>query len=132
MRRAAGTAAPMPIPEMKRPMRIGTSVVLNPMRSSPTTLIADAEEHDLAGVAAVGERCDQHLREEPGDEPDADDHADGGFADPVLVAVVVDDGEQHAVARCQAGHQPAERDEQHPWRRRRALHVITSVAIGAG
>ena len=40
MRRAAGTAAPIPMPEMNRPMRIGVSVVLNPISSRPTTLIA--------------------------------------------------------------------------------------------
>jgi hypothetical protein len=40
MRRAAGTAAPIPIPEMNRPIRIGVSVVLNPISRSPTTLIA--------------------------------------------------------------------------------------------
>ncbi len=40
IRRAAGIAAPMPMPEMNRPMRIGVSVVLNPISSRPTTLIA--------------------------------------------------------------------------------------------
>ncbi len=32
-------AAPMPTPEMTRPIRIGASVVLNPISSRPTTLM---------------------------------------------------------------------------------------------
>jgi len=38
MRRAAGMAAPMPIPEITRPIRMGVSVVLNPISSRPITL----------------------------------------------------------------------------------------------
>ena len=40
MRRAAGTAAPMPMPEMNRPIRIGVNVVLNPISRRPMTLTA--------------------------------------------------------------------------------------------
>ena len=81
------------------------------------------EQHDSPRMAAVGERGDEHLRQERGDEPDPDDDTDRRFADAVLVAVVVDDREQHAVAGGEAGHEPAERDEQHPRRRCRALDV---------
>ena len=65
-----------------------------------------ADQHDPAGVATVGERRDQQLRQEPGEEADADHDADRGLADAVLVAVVVDDREQHAVAGGEAAISP--------------------------
>ena len=75
---------------------------------------ADAGEHQLAGVATVGQRGDQHLGEEPGEEADADHCAEGALADPVLVADVVEHREQRPVAhRQQAEHEP-ERHEHRP------------------
>ena len=38
MRLIAGAAAPMPIPEMKRPTRMGTSEVPNAIKTRPRTL----------------------------------------------------------------------------------------------
>ena len=80
----------------------------------PDDVDGDAGEHQLAGVAAVGERGDQHLGEEPGEEADADHRAEGALADPVLVADVVEHREQRPVAhRQQAEHEP-ERHEHGP------------------
>ena len=42
-------------------------------------------EHELPGVAPVGQRGDQQLGQEAGEEPDPDDRAERRLADPVLV-----------------------------------------------
>ena len=89
-----------------------------PHQQQPDDVDADAEQYDVSRMATVGERGDQHLRQERRDEAETDDEADRGFADAVLVAVVVDDREQDAVARSQTGHQAAEREEQRVRRRR--------------
>ena len=102
---------------MNRPIRIGVSVVLNPISSSPTTLMPTPNSTTLRAWPRSASGAISDLREERSDEADADDDADRCFVDAVLVAVVVDDREQHAVAGGEAGHQPAERNEDH--RRRR-------------
>ena len=117
MRRTAGAAAPTPMPAMKRPRRIGSERGAHRHQDEAGDVDEHADQHDEAGVAAVGVGGDQQLGEEPGEEPEPDDHADRRLADAVLVAVVVDDREQHAVAGGEAGHQPAEREEHEPGRR---------------
>ncbi len=49
-------------------------------------------------MAAIGERGDDDLGDEPGDEADTDDATERRFADAVLVAEVVEQGEQDAIA----------------------------------
>ena len=45
-----------------------------------------AGQHEGPGVAAVGQRGDQHLGQEAGEEADADDRAEGALVDAVGVA----------------------------------------------
>ena len=52
----------------------------------------------MPGVTAVGDRGEEHLRQEAGEEPDPDDQAEPAGGDAVLVAEVVEHGEHHAVA----------------------------------
>jgi hypothetical protein len=55
-------------------------------------------DHDQApGVAAVGHGGNGHRCQEAGEEPQADDNSQGAFADAVLVAVVVEQREQHTM-----------------------------------
>ena len=65
-----------------------------------------------AGVAAVGERGDQRLGDERGDEADGHDQPQPRAPDPVVVTEVVEHREHHAVA---GGHQRGQQPErQHP------------------
>ena len=73
---------------------------------------ADTEQHQLSGMPAVGAWRDQDLREEAGEEADSDDGAEQGLTDAVLVAVVVEHREQHAVAGTHRARDQAERDDQ--------------------
>ena len=79
-------------------------------QQKPRDVDRDTGDDDAPGVAAIGDRCDQGLGEEGGDEADTDQPSDRGFADAVGFAVVGDDREEHAVAGCkrrrQAGEDP--------------------------
>ena len=70
----------------------------------------NAGDDDAPGIATIGDRRDQGLGEEGGDEADTDQPSDRGLADAVGFAVVSDDREEHAVAGCkrrrQAGEDP--------------------------
>ncbi len=79
--------------------------------SRPATLSNGTDDHQGAGVAAVGERGDRHLGNEPGDEPDADDGAERRLADAVLVAHVVEQREQGAVPGREEGADEPQHDE---------------------
>ena len=65
-------------------------------------------------MAAIGQRRDQDLGEEPGDEPDADDEPERRLRDPVLVAEVVEQREQRAVAGGEERPDQPEHDEELP------------------
>jgi hypothetical protein len=67
-------------------------------RQQPCDVDEHAERNDAPGVTTVGERSEHELAGEAGDEPHADEPADRGVRDAVLVRVVVGDREQHAVA----------------------------------
>ncbi len=112
MRRIAGTAMPTPMPITKRPASSGTTSRAMAISSEPGDAEHHAAEHELAGVAAIGERGDEDLREEPGEEADADHRAEGRLADAVLVADVVEHAEQGAVAHRQQGEDQPERHEE--------------------
>ncbi len=63
-------------------------------------------------MAAVRDRGEDHLGDESGQEPDADDQAEPVSLDAVLVAEVVEHREHDAVPGCQErGHEP---ELQHP------------------
>ena len=84
-----------------------------------------ADDHDGARVSPIGERRDRHLRDERGDEACADHDTDRCLADAVLVAVIVDDREQHAVAGREQRAEAAERDHQE---RRRGPFPLAWIA----
>ena len=67
----------------------------------PDDVEHDAPEHEVAGVATVGDRSQEDLGQEPGEEADRDDPTERGLADAVLVADVVEHAEQGAVAHGQ-------------------------------
>ena len=98
IRRIAGTAMPAATPVTKRPASSGPTDVDAAITSRPTTLSTVPTMTSVPGVAAVGERGDRHLGDEAGDEADADDRAERRLADAVLVAHVVEQREQGAVA----------------------------------
>ena len=68
MRRIAGTAIPTPMPITKRPASSGTNAVADGDQQQPDDVEGHAAEHEQPGVAAVGERGDEDLGEEPGEE----------------------------------------------------------------
>ena len=88
------------------------TVVDAAITSRPATLSTRADDDQGAGVPAVGERGDRHLGDEPGDEADPDDGAERRLADAVLVAHVVEQGEQHAVAGGEEGADEPQHDER--------------------
>ena len=82
-------------------------------QQQPGDVEAHPAEHELAGVATVGERGDEDLGQEPGEEADPDHRAERRLADAVLVADVVEHAEQRAVAhRQQRQHQPERHQER--------------------
>ena len=76
MRRTAGTAIPTPMPITNRPTSSGTKSRADGHHEQPGDVEHHAAEHELAGVAAVGERGDEDLGEEAGEEADADHRAE--------------------------------------------------------
>ena len=76
MRRTAGTAIPTPMPMTKRPARYGHEVAGRGEHDEAGDVEAHAEQHEPAGVAAVGQRGDQDLGEEAGEEAHPDDGAE--------------------------------------------------------
>ena len=80
---------------------------------------AHADQHEPPGVAAVGERGDEDLGQEPGEEAHPDHRAELRRRDAVVVADVVEHAEQRAVAhRHRRQHEP-ERHEHGRVRPRR-------------
>ena len=79
-------------------------------QQEPGDVDRNAGDDDAPGIATIGDRCDEGLGEEGGDEADTDQPPDRGFADAVGFAVVGNDREEHAVAggkrRRQAGEDP--------------------------
>ncbi len=68
-------------------------------------------EHHAAGKTPVGDRRQEHLRQEAGQEADPDDQAEPVGLDAVLVPKVVEHREHHAVTRReQRGHQTELKD----------------------
>ena len=114
MRRTAGTAMPTPMPITKRPTSSGTKSLADGHQQQPDDVERHAAEHELAGVAAVGERGDAATWETNAGEEARSRSPRRAPSSPMPYSsrIVVEHAEQRAVAHGQQRQHEPERDEQ--------------------